>query len=249
MTRIDEIKQKITELKAQAKTIGNNPIATLEEVQDIHNKLKVEYEKLRTEELIAQNKGNTEGTKFTPEDKEKKYRTAFYNMLKGKVTAEDIEIIRGYNKLSSTVDADGGYIIPVDQVTRINELKKARFSFRNYVNVEPVSTKSGTRIIEKNADEVPFSVLTEGNSIADTDSPQFVQIKYDIKDYAGILPVPNNLINDTDVAIEAYLNKWLARKSNATDNKLVLDIIDKIATKTAVQTIGELKKLETQNLI
>ena len=248
MTRIDEIKQKITELKAQAKTIGNNPIATLEEVQDIHNKLKVEYEKLRTEELIAQNKGNTEGTKFTPEDKEKKYRTAFYNMLKGKVTAEDIEIIRGYNKLSSTVDADGGYIIPVDQVTRINELKKARFSFRNYVNVEPVSTKSGTRIIEKNADEVPFSVLTEGNSIADTDSPQFVQIKYDIKDYAGILPVPNNLINDTDVAIEAYLNKWLARKSNATDNKLVLDIIDKIATKTAVQTIGELKKIRNTKL-
>ena len=248
MTRIDEIKQKITELKAQAKTIGNNPIATLEEVQDIHNKLKVEYEKLRTEELIAQNKGNAEGTKFTPEDKEKKYRTAFYNMLKGKVTAEDIEIIRGYNKLSSTVDADGGYIIPADQVTKINELKKARFSFRNYVNVEPVSTKSGTRVIEKNADEVPFSVLTEGNSIADTDSPQFVQIKYDIKDYAGILPVPNNLINDTDVAIEAYLNKWLARKSNATDNKLVLDIIDKIVTKTAVQTIGELKKIRNTKL-
>lgn len=74
MTKIDEIKQRITELKAQAKIVGDNPKATLEEVQDIHNKLKVEYEKLKTEELIVQNKGTTEGSKFTPEDKEKKYR-------------------------------------------------------------------------------------------------------------------------------------------------------------------------------
>lgn len=248
MTKIDEIKQRITELKAQAKIVGDNPKATLEEVQDIHNKLKVEYEKLKTEELIAQNKGTTEGSKFTPEDKEKKYRTAFYNMLRGKETAEDVEVIKGYNKLSSTTEADGGYIIPIDQQTKINELKKARFSFRNYVNVEPVSTKTGSRILEKTADEVPFSALTEEDAIPDTDSPQFVQIKYDIKDYAGILPVPNNLINDTDVAIEAYLNKWLARKSNATDNKIILDIIDGIGSKTTVQTIGELKKIRNTKL-
>ena len=51
MTKIDEIRQRITELKAKAKVIGDNPNATLEEVQDIHNKLKVEYEKLKTEEI------------------------------------------------------------------------------------------------------------------------------------------------------------------------------------------------------
>ena len=60
--------------------------------------------------------------------------------------------------------------------------------------------------------------------------------------------MPNNLLNDTDTAIEAYLNKWLARKSNATDNKLVLDEIGKIESKTTVQSITTLKKIRNTKL-
>ena len=37
MTKIDEIRQKITELKAQAKIINDNPNATIEEIQGIRN--------------------------------------------------------------------------------------------------------------------------------------------------------------------------------------------------------------------
>lgn len=248
MTKIDEIKQRITDLKAQARVVGDNPKVTLEEVQDIHNKLKVEYEKLKTEELIAQNRIPSEGNKHQDTNIESKYKKAFFNMLRKKETTEEIEVIKRYNKLDSTTDADGGFIIPVDQQTKINELKKARFSFRNYINVEPVSTKTGSRIIEKNADEVPFAKIIEGNKIADTESPQFVEIKYSIEDYAGILPIPNNLLNDTDVALEAYLNKWIARKQVATENSLVITAIDAIKTKTSVQTIDELKKIKNTKL-
>ena len=85
MTRIDEIRQKITELKAQAKVIGDNPNATFEEVQDIHNKLKTEYEKLKTEELIAQNKANPDGSKEQGANGKDKYKKAFFNMLRKKI--------------------------------------------------------------------------------------------------------------------------------------------------------------------
>lgn len=250
MTRIDEIRQKITELKAQAKVIGENPNATFEEVQDIHNRLKTEYEKLKTEELIAQNKANPDGSKEQGANGKDKYKKAFFNMLRNKnLTAEEIETIKGYNKLSTTSGADGGFIVPIDQETAIQELKKASFSFRNYVNVEPVSEKTGTRVIEKNAEDTPFAKLTEGENIADiTPTPQFAQIKYDIADYAGILPVTNNLLNDTDVALEAYLNRWLAKKSNATENKIVLDIVGAISQKTTVQLIEDLKKIRNTKL-
>lgn len=248
MTKIDEIRQRITELKAQAKIINDNPNATIEEIQGIRNKLNIELEREQTELLLAQNKGLPEGQKHEQTNAEGKYKKAFYNMMRNKVTSEDIETIRAYNKLSSTTDADGGFLIPHDQMTKINELKKARFSFRTYINIEPVSTKTGSRVIEKNADEVPFVVLTEGDTITDVETPQFALINYDVKDYAGILPVPNNLLNDTDVALEAYLNKWLARKSNATDNKLVLDEIAKITTKTSAQTIDELKRIRNTKL-
>lgn len=250
MTKIDEIRQKITELKAQAKIIGDNPNATFEEVQDIHNKLKTEYEKLKTEELIAQNKVNPDGTKEQGANGKDKYKKALFNMLRNKaLTAEEVETIKGYNKLSTTADEDGGYILPMDQETAIKELKKQTFSFRNYVTVELVSTKTGTRVMEKNAEETPFVKITEGEEIADiTPTPQFVQIKFDIADYAGILPVTNNLLNDTDVALEAYLNKWLAKKSNATENKIILDLVEKISNKTSIQLIEQLKKIRNTKL-
>lgn len=250
MTRIDEIRQKITELKAQAKVIGDNPNATFEEVQGIHNKLKTEYEKLKTEELIAQNKANPDGAKHQGTDGKDKYKKAFFNMLRDKrLTEEEIETIKGYNKLSTTSGEDGGYILPIDQETAIKELKKQTFAFRNYVTVEPVSTKTGTRIIEKNAEDTPFVKLTEGENIEDIEiAPQFMQIKYDIEDYAGILPVTSNLLNDTDVALEAYLNRWLAKKSNATENKIILDVVDGVSQKTTVQLIEDLKKIKNTKL-
>lgn len=168
MTRIDEIRQKITELKAQAKVIGDNPNATFEEVQDIHNKLKTEYEKLKTEELIAQNKANPDGAKHQGTDGKDKYKKALFNMLRNKrLTEEEVETIKGYNKLNTTTNEDGGYILPIDQETAIKELKKQTFSFRNYVTVEPVSTKTGTRVMEKNAEETPFAKITEGEEITD----------------------------------------------------------------------------------
>lgn len=248
MTKLDEIRQKITELRAEARIINDNPNATLEEIQGVQNRLKIELEREKNELLMAQNKIVPEGKKHEQTDTEKKYKKAFYNMMRNKVTLEDTEIIRAYNKLSSTEGTDGGFLIPQDQMTKINELKKERFSFRNYINNEPVSTKTGSRVIEKNADEVPFTLLAEGDTIPDVETPQFSLINYDIKDYAGILPVPNNLLNDTDIALEAYLNKWLARKSNATDNKIVLDEIGKIPTKISAQTIDELKRIRNTKL-
>ena len=75
-----------------------------------------------------------------------------------------------------------------------------------------------------------------------------MQIKYDIEDYAGILPVTSNLLNDTDVALEAYLNRWLAKKSNATENKIILDVVNGVSQKTAVQLIEDLKKIKNTKL-
>ena len=161
MTKLDEIKQRVTELRAEARIINDNPNSTFEEIQTAQNKLKVEIEKLKTEELLAQNKVIPQGQKHEKTANDEKYKKAFYNMMRNKITSEEIEALKAYNKLSSATGADGGFLIPNDQMTKIIELKKERFSFRNFINVEPVSTKTGTRVIEKNADEVPFVNLEE----------------------------------------------------------------------------------------
>lgn len=172
MTKLDEIRQRITELKAQAKIINDNENSTIEEIQAIRNRLNIELEREKAELLLAQNRALPEGQKHDATDAEGKYKKAFFNMMRNTVTAEDIETIRAYNKLSSTTGADGGFLVPQDQMTKINELKKERFSFRQHINIEPVSTKTGTRVIEVSADEVPFTLLAEGNDIPDVETPR-----------------------------------------------------------------------------
>ena len=242
MKKSDQIKQKLTGLKNEALELVNKAGVTKEEMnakyKEIENleaalelALKAERDEQNGNPLPAQNNQNIDA---------QAYERAFYNTLKGKATIEDKAIIQ--NSLSSTTEEDGGLLIPVDQKTEINELKREYGSLRELVTVEPVATKSGTRVIEKYADTTPFGVLDEGGEISDTDSPQFEPIKYDVKDYAGILPIPNNLLKDTDTKLRTYLNRWLAKKSVATENSSILAVL-KTGTKKDITTTDDVKDI------
>lgn len=242
MKKSDLIKQKISNLKKEALELTNKEGVTKEELiakreeleaQETALELALKAEKEAKEKSLdpLKNKNNIDT---------QEYEKAFYNMLRGTATIEDKIIIE--NALSSITEADGGLLIPVDQVTEINELKRQFVSLKQFVTVEPVSTRTGSRVIEKNADTTPLVVLNEGSKIPDTDSPQFNPIKYEIKDYAGILPIPNNLLKDSDKNIKRYLNKWLAKKSIATENANILSIL-KAGTKKDIKTIDEIKDI------
>lgn len=242
MRKSDEIKQKLALLKNEAETLLNKTGATTEELEAKYNEIKSQEAALKlalkTEKEAQSASGKPHNENL--EETQAAYNRAFYNALRGKATVEDQLVIQ--NALSSVTEADGGLLIPVDQQTEINELKRQYQSLRQFVTVEPVSTKTGSRVVEKYAETTAFTELNEGGTIADTDSPQFEAIKYDIKDYAGILPIPNNLLNDTDTKIRAYLNRWLAKKSVATENKNILTVL-KTGTKKTLKTIDDVKNI------
>ena len=243
MRKSDEIRQKLATLKNEATSLLNREGVTAEELRAKQAEIEAQEAALEIAlkiEKEAQNAQTGKKHKTGIDNNQDEYTRAFYNALRGKATVEDQLIIQ--NALSSTVEADGGLLIPVDQQTEINELKRQLQSLREFVTVEPVSTKTGSRVVEKDAETTAFAVLNEGDAIADTDSPQFTPIKYDIKDYAGILPIPNNLLNDTDTRIRAYLNKWLAKKSVATENKNILTVL-KAGSKKTITTIDDVKNI------
>lgn len=245
MKQRDEILQKITELKAKAKVLIAQDGATVEEIQGIQKELSVLNEKLTMLDALNLVNTNQEGTQINETNADKKaeeYKQAFYNNLKGQATTKDMTVLNAVQQLSTANGQSGGYLIPADQDTKIIELKKAYFSFRDYIDVEPVTTMQGSRVVEESADSVPFINLTEGQKITEVDAPKFVKVDYKIKDYAGFLPIPNNLITDSDNAIESYLNNWLARKALTTENKVILDKLQEMkSSKTAVKTIDDLK--------
>lgn len=249
----DELRQDLVKLQNEAKDLIGNKDATTEqvnakaaEIETLKAKIKMQEaienaEKEETENKLGAGCGNMI---HTEPEKNAMYEDAFYNAIAGRaLTPEQNAVLLDVNNaLSSGVKEDGGYLIPIDQQVTINELKREFEPLEGMVTVEAVSTLSGSRNLEKDAQHTPFVEFTEGDQIPETDAPQFVNITYQIKDRGGILPVPNNLLSDNKANLQAYLNRWLAKKSVATRNKLIIDLLNTKA-KTVITGIDDVKNV------
>jgi len=127
------------------------------------------------------------------------------------------------NALDSGTPANGGLLIPQDIQTRINEYKRSLPQLETLINVIPVSTNGGSRVFEKIATMTPLVNVTDLTvDLPDMGNPTFENITYAIKDYAGYMPVANDLLDDSDQNIVDYLTQWIARKSVVTRNTLII---------------------------
>lgn len=151
--------------------------------------------------------------------------------------------------LTSDTDESGnaiGLTIPVDVQTTIHTLVRRFDSLQEYVNVEKVTTTSGSRVYEKWSDIKPLTALdTEDGEIPANDDPALYLIKYLIKRYAGISTVTNSLLKDTAENILAWLSKWIAKKVVVTRNTKILAAIDgiKAAQKKDVTDVDGIKDI------
>ncbi|MDH6370558.1 HK97 family phage major capsid protein [Paenibacillus sp. PastF-3] len=181
-------------------------------------------------------------------NKEEQYRNAFLKELrKRNLTTEERTLLDASAEetragMSGETGEDGGLIVPQDIQTMILEKKRQFVSLESYITVEPVSTRSGSRVIEKNADITEFTEITELTDLDDMDNPKFTPISYTIKDRGGILPISNSLIQDTDQNLMSYIAKWIAKKSVITRNKLVLNLLETL-TKVAVSGLDAIKTI------
>lgn len=139
------------------------------------------------------------------------------------------------NSMNETTGADGGYTVPEDISTDIEAKREAKFSLEQLVSVESVSTMSGRRTFKKRSQQTGFSKVGESGKIGTGATPQFETLEYKIEKHAGILPVSNELLEDSDANIYNVLTDWIADESRVTRNKLILAAIN---TKEAVALTG-----------
>lgn len=122
-------------------------------------------------------------------------------------------------------DPDGGYAVPEDVSTRIEQLRAAKASLLDLVGVEKVSTMSGARTFQKRATQAGFAEVAEGGAIAAGATPTFERYSYTVKKYAGYFAVTNELLADSDANVAATLVQWMADESRVTANKLILGVL------------------------
>lgn len=149
---------------------------------------------------------------------------------------------KGFKTLNEGTSADGGYTVPVDISTKINKLKENHFSLRGYIDHETVATNTGSRTYQTRAQQTGFAQVGEGGKITQTAAPKFTRINYNIKKYAGYLPVTNELLADSDAAIATVITEWLAGESVATENAQILAKINAVEATAFTKGIADIKK-------
>lgn len=244
---LDSIKNKKQEVKDLCKAGKIEDAAKAkEELKDLQAQFDLLYD-LEADKLDGMERKVAEGTAKKVLDKTKNIANAFVNAIKaavgkGALSDEDKEIL---NSMNEGTDEDGGLTVPKDIRTAVKELRRSEDALENLVNVERVSTLSGSRVIERYADQTPFDNVDEAAQFPEVSTPQFEKIEYKVKKKGGILKVTQELLSDTAENIIGYLKKWIAKKAKATRNFMIVAKIREI-TKDAevpVEGLDELKKI------
>ena len=145
------------------------------------------------------------------------------------------------NSMNEGTPADGGYTVPEDIQTRINERRSAKASLIDLVDVETVTTNKGSRTFKKRAQQTGFQKVGEGAKIGAKATPQFERMDYTISKYAGYFPVTNELLEDSDAAITSVLTAWIGDESRVTRNNIIRAAIN-TKEKTALTNLDDIKK-------
>lgn len=144
---------------------------------------------------------------------------------------------------------NGGLTIPDDIQYAIHKLVRQFATLQNLVNVESVTTMTGSRTYEKLSDITPMSDLDdETAAIPDMDDPELTLIKYAIHRYAAIQTVTNSLLKDTVENILAWLSDWVAKKVTVTRNSKIIESMGKPAKKPSIASFDDIKDLENNTL-
>lgn len=240
LKRINDKKNEIRSLQAQGKTKDmQDKFAELKDLQaqfdillemedDEEDEIRDSIRHGRAKDIDG---SDGEGKKYS----KKQVVKAFVNRIvcglrRKELPEEDQKILDMMTEADpdESGESDGGFTVPQDISTDIQELRRTENDLELYVNREPVSTLSGSRVIEIDADSTPWEDVDEGEEFPEEGTPKLKQIKYKVGKKGGILKTTRELLQDTAENILAYLNKWIAKKSRATRNAAILKKLNEI---------------------
>ena len=214
------------------------------EAMELLNAGKVEEAKAMKDEILAM-KEEYELANELMTNKSNENKGAVKNMENTKTNkTEFLNAVRNRsfdNALVSGTPASGGYVVPEDILTKIEQYRKQKDSLANHVRIEPVRTESGARTFKKRAQQTGFVTVAELEKFPEKATPQFERLEYAVEKYAGFFVASNEVLNDTDANLEGTLIEWIGDESRVTRNQLILTELNKKA-KVQLADITAVKK-------
>ncbi|WP_420331434.1 phage major capsid protein [Pediococcus pentosaceus] len=137
---------------------------------------------------------------------------------------------------SGITTVEGAPLVPSEIVTPIFRTNENSVDLASYVNKKSVSTKSGSYPIAKNNNAI-LATKEELAQIADVNSG-ISAIDFNVSTKAGKVYLSSELVADSNFDIESEVKAQLERLVMNTNNKNIMDLLNKLEAKTAENLDG-----------
>lgn len=223
--KMRELRQEIANKKAEARTLNSeNKIveakAMIAEIKSLEEQYEIEAALLDDiKNKVPAPKNKEDEVKYNAELFTKAIANSILTQRTGKglgLTEEQM------NKISENVDTDGGFAVPVDISVKIEKRLKDSTDLQTLVDSEQVYTRKGERTYEKRTAQTALTNLDEYGTIGETDGPKLERIKFNLHDFAGMITIPNDLLQFATSELEGYIIDWLVDKVRITRNTKIL---------------------------
>jgi len=148
--------------------------------------------------------------------------------------------IKFRDQMSEGTPAAGGYTVPSDIQTQVNQYKKALVALEQLITVEKVSEPTGSRVYQTKTLSPVFATAAEAAAIGAGTDPAFQQVTYACDKRGAIFTVTDELLADSDANIPALLAQWIAEGDVRTTNAQVLAALNTL-TATAITDLDGIK--------
>lgn len=207
-------KNQMADLKAKGDIEG--AYALVAEINALRQELEVENA-LNEPELPFSDLGDD--VKAGIQDKKAAAVKALNKAIRGKGLTE------AEAALIESNDESGGYLVPEEISTEIDELKRSLNSLKELCHIIPVTTKSGQNTVETESDGKLLD-FDEMGEIEEGDIT-FSRVPWSIKDKGLLMPISNQLIRDEKANLMSYINRDFAKRAVRTENADILTVLKK----------------------
>lgn len=244
--------EEVKQLKADIEALSDQ-IKTLNEALDLEPEPEAPEEDAKepAEDATEPEDKRDEGDNEIPDEPEDDTDEETRSSLKGNDNMEaqvtpskniEVEAFNHYMRHEETRDGlttlNSEAVVPTQILQAVKEELPANV-LKQYVNRQIVGAPSGKLPVigKASAGLVTKEELAKNPDLAMTIS----DVKYDVKTFAGRLPISQELLDDAVVDIDAIASQYVQDVSARTEQRLIIDVLKSATKQQVVATVDDLK--------
>lgn len=231
---VDEIKEMEGNASEEELLNKLNELDALKKSVEIAKKLE------ETKKLEVENKQNIE---VKGEVKMENVNLILNKLLMGTATEDERREYMNFTGQVEGTDTKGGYLVPTEYITKLQEHKRTLPSLEDLVTKIPVKTNKGVMPVADNKPTSKMVKLGEGTK-ASVSEESFSQLSYTIDKYVDVMAISEELMADAAFNIEDLIRMRIAKKSIRTNNDCIITELKKKASPIEATKTKLLEKLE-----